>query len=351
MNVRVANIEDHEKPVADYVKLLEEAHRSVAVINRILKSLHAALDLDELEKNAKRLARELLNLNTFSLMIYDATRGRFVFKACEGIPEAELDALIDASLANRDRWLDRQASPILLDIDLPELTVSKRYLLVSLDSHGKTMGIFVFPEAEGWRPSTSELEMLTVIAAGLLCAYHNARIYNVTRKMVIWDVKTDLYNHRYFLKALSNEICRARRYGRNLSLIVLDVNNFKAYNDRYGHLDGDRALADIAKIIKRSIRVVDIAARFGGDEFFVLLPETDEEGARVVARRLEQAIRSHNFHYVRNSRRKTPVTLSVACGIATLEDTMTAREFMELADRRMLEEKRRYAEHSRTRRS
>lgn len=339
-----------ETPVVDYVRQLEEAHRAVASINAILKTLNPILDLEELERTARRLIRGHLRFDRFALLIYDSSRRQFVFSAAQGIEQATAEALRAAAEESAADWLSKPGDAVVLEA-VPRTRKTERYALVSLDTHGTTLGVIVLPANEARTPSPEELAVLTLIASGILCAYHNARIYSMTRKLVVWDVKTDLYNHRYFLRALSNEICRARRYGRQLSLLLLDVDNFKRYNDRYGHLAGDWALAEVAKVIKQNIRVVDIAARFGGDEFFVLLPETGSEGANVVAARLRAAVAERNFDPDRRSRRKTPVRLTVSCGAATLGDTMTARELMELADQAMLAEKRSRARHSRPRRS
>jgi diguanylate cyclase (GGDEF)-like protein len=108
------------------------------------------------------------------------------------------------------------------------------------------------------------------------------------RQMSITDSLTKLYNSRHFFRQLRQEIERAKRYEEPLSLILLDIDNFKGYNDSYGHLEGDRVLAVLAEVIKLNLRIADTAFRYGGEEFTVILPETEGENAILVAERLRK---------------------------------------------------------------
>ncbi|MEA3328609.1 MAG: diguanylate cyclase [Candidatus Omnitrophota bacterium] len=102
----------------------------------------------------------------------------------------------------------------------------------------------------------------------------------------ITDGLTDLYNHKYFQEMLIKELRRSERYERPLSLVMLDVDNFKLYNDSYGHISGDEILKKIARIFKAETRIIDIACRYGGEEFILILPETDVEKARIVTEKI-----------------------------------------------------------------
>jgi diguanylate cyclase (GGDEF)-like protein len=108
------------------------------------------------------------------------------------------------------------------------------------------------------------------------------------RELSITDSLTKLYNSRHFFRQLRQEIERAKRYDEHLSLILLDIDNFKGYNDTYGHLEGDRVLAVLAEVIRENLRSADSAYRYGGEEFTVILPETEGENALLVAERLRK---------------------------------------------------------------
>ena len=108
------------------------------------------------------------------------------------------------------------------------------------------------------------------------------------REMSITDSLTKLYNSRHFSRQLGNEVERAKRYGEPLSLILLDIDDFKRYNDSYGHLDGDDVLKTLSNVIRKNLRTSDSAFRYGGEEFTILLPETESEYAFIAAERLRK---------------------------------------------------------------
>jgi diguanylate cyclase (GGDEF)-like protein len=109
------------------------------------------------------------------------------------------------------------------------------------------------------------------------------------RELSITDSLTKLYNSRHFFKQLKQEVERAERYHQPLSLILLDIDNFKGYNDTYGHMEGDRVLAALAEVIRKNLRSSDPGFRYGGEEFTVLLPQTDRESAFSAAERLRES--------------------------------------------------------------
>lgn len=109
------------------------------------------------------------------------------------------------------------------------------------------------------------------------------------------DTKTQLYNYRYFASELKHELAISERYHRTLSLLIIDIDDFKKINDVYGYLRGDEILQLVATIIKNNVRETDIAARFGGEEFVVLMPETGEEEAEKIAERLRSMIMADKF--------------------------------------------------------
>jgi two-component system cell cycle response regulator len=122
-----------------------------------------------------------------------------------------------------------------------------------------------------------------------------ARVLNKLEKLAITDGLTTLYNLRHFYKQLEVEIGRCSRYGHSLSLLLLDIDNFKMYNDSYGHLEGDKVLVRLSQIIKSCLRTMDSAYRYGGEEFTVILPETKGEEAKNVANRIKRAVELERF--------------------------------------------------------
>ncbi|HEY5118743.1 MAG TPA: GGDEF domain-containing protein [Anaerolineales bacterium] len=152
-------------------------------------------------------------------------------------------------------------------------------------------------------------------------------------KMAMTDNLTGVYNARAFFDFLQKEVARSHRYKRSISLMYLDLDNFKMINDTLGHQTGNSALAIVAGTLKNSVRLTDIVARFGGDEFAVLLPETEQEAARAIAERAqENMVREMNANH-------WPLTFSV--GLSTCQDELcTADELIQVADDLMYQVKR-----------
>ena len=123
-------------------------------------------------------------------------------------------------------------------------------------------------------------------------AIENARRFREARQLADLDALTGLHNRRYFHETLAREVARAQRYGRQLALIVFDLDDFKAINDRIGHLSGDAVLAETAERVRDVVRSADIACRVGGDEFAVILPESSTADADQLYHRLRGAVSS-----------------------------------------------------------
>jgi diguanylate cyclase (GGDEF)-like protein len=151
-------------------------------------------------------------------------------------------------------------------------------------------------------------------------------IYERTARSAVTDGLTGLFNHAYFIQALKREVLRARRHDRKLSLAMFDLDDFKQVNDTRGHQEGDRILVKTAEVIQESLREIDTAGRYGGEEFAVLLPETSRAGAHVVADRIRRRI-EERFRR-RGSSRET-----ISGGVATFpEDAANAEDLLRRAD-------------------
>jgi len=151
------------------------------------------------------------------------------------------------------------------------------------------------------------------------------------RKLSITDELTGLFNVRYFFNELKAEIERTDRYSKPLSLIFVDINDFKDYNDRYGHLEGDQVLRKIAQAIQSCMRGSDTAYRYGGDEFVGILPETHEQGAAAVAERIRKIVKTHK--YLPNPDKAVSITASV--GVAEYTPGEGVAAFVKRADKNM----------------
>jgi diguanylate cyclase (GGDEF)-like protein len=177
------------------------------------------------------------------------------------------------------------------------------------------------PEHRFGEDEIKELEELALRAGP---AIENARSFREARQLADLDALTGLHNRRYFHETLAREVARAHRYQRNLALVIFDLDDFKAINDRIGHLAGDAVLAEAAERIRSVVRSADIACRVGGDEFAVILPESQLRDADQLYRRLQAAITSRPLGEAG--------ALNISAGVAELRPDDDAISFFQRAD-------------------
>ena len=172
----------------------------------------------------------------------------------------------------------------------------------------------------------SEIEYILNIASLAGIAINNARLY----EMATTDMMTKLKIHHYFQTILIEEINRSTKYDRPLSLIMADIDHFKQFNDKYGHVAGDEVLKNVASVFKENIRLIDIGARYGGEEFAVILPKTDINEAIIVAERIRSSIESSSLRF-----NEEVLNVTISVGVAQFDPAIdnTKQSFIERADR------------------
>jgi diguanylate cyclase (GGDEF)-like protein len=282
------------------------------------------INLDELADEILPTISKALRITQAKLLFQDTSSGDFTTQFA--YPEAEGE-LTDELRFNADNpiiaWLEKETSPLdLKQIDsIPELkglwqtekeklTASNLELLCPLKSRGKLIGILALGRKQSDTLYSHEdigLVMSMASQAGVIV--ENAQLYTQATIRANTDGLTGIYNHRHFHERLEQEIGRGSRFGTMFSLIMLDIDLFKAYNDIYGHLVGDEVLRRIGGYIDSSIRSIDLAFRYGGEEFTIILPETRLDDAYRVAERIRKTIESQT------SSRAMPITASL--GIAS----------------------------------
>jgi diguanylate cyclase (GGDEF)-like protein len=187
---------------------------------------------------------------------------------------------------------------------------------------------------EDGRPfEESELARARIVLGHAEIALQNAERFNQAKERAFIDDVTELYNARYLMAATEHEIVRAKRYGSELSVLFLDLDRFKLVNDRHGHLVGSRALRQLARVLTQCVRQVDTLARYGGDEFTVLLVDTGLEGAHSVAERIRRTVAETPFE---GGRGGGSLALTVSVGISTYPIHGRTREaLLDAADKAM----------------
>lgn len=160
------------------------------------------------------------------------------------------------------------------------------------------------------------------------------------KRLVITDDLTGLYNQRYFYAQLTKEVERAKRHNRPLSLLLIDVDLFKEFNDTYGHWEGDFVLKKIGELLMKNVRDIDIAFRYGGEEFTVILPETNHEDAMIVAERIRKAVAQTLFYPFTLDGQPDIVSETVSIGTTEFHQEDTLKSFLKRADNAMYQAKK-----------
>ena len=236
-------------------------------------------------------------------------------------------------------WMDRNGKPLtpsqvesqpefkgLWQTEKEQLTSANLAMLQPIKSREKLIGLIAIGQKRrGGIYSTEDLDLIDRISSQAGVIIENAQLYIQATIRANTDELTGLYNHRHFHERIEQEIGRGSRFGITFSLIILDLDLFKVYNDIYGHLAGDQLLRKVGKLIQTSVRTIDLAFRYGGEEFAILLPETRMEDAFRVAERLRKTIET------KSSFREMPVTASL--GISTWPtDGIMKEEIIHRAD-------------------
>ena len=235
--------------------------------------------------------------------------------------------VLQRDLVHEHRYLEDMR---LLEEDI------RSYVLFPLSSRDRAVGVLALGSTKDGAFDEGTLARLQPLADAVALAFENVRLFQKTRELSITDEVTPLHNHRYFHQALDRELKLVNRYGSTLSLVFVDLDHFKPINDQYGHLRGSRTLREVGFLIRAAVRETDIPARYGGDEFVVVLPQTDGESARVLAEKLRSLVEGHTFLQEEGINAR----LGVSLGVATYPGEATTKEaLIRLADARMYEDK------------
>ena len=278
------------------------------IIAKVGATIASALTIDEVMNAIARQVCEAFGVASADIHRYSAETDMLDYVASWGVANGftEEEAGVGESYPPERRLnyvpVVRERQIVEVHRDDPDLPAAeaaemdrwgeKSNLDGPLEFGGKLIGVLGIVESRYCRRFTeAERLLFSQLAVLAAIAIHNADVFTVLEHLAITDGLTDLYNHRYFYDRLAQEVARAQRYELPLSLLMIDIDDFKAYNDRFGHRAGDTVLSDMAVRIKSQTRQrVDFVARYGGEEFAIILPSTPVQGAATVGERLRSTI-------------------------------------------------------------
>ncbi len=326
---------------------LEAKVADLHTIYEVSTAIAGTLEADELFRILPEKVMQTLGLNDFCILLYNHETRKLACRAGAGRPpEFYADFQVSPGEGVSGRVYesgemvyipDVRSSTEFLYYGGKRMDV-RSFMCVPLMSKGKVIGVLNVNHSEPNAFDAESLATMRVLASYLAVAIENAELFQFVKTLAEKDSLTLLYNHGAFHEKLQIELERASRYGRSLAVIMLDLDCFKQINDTYGHIVGDRILMMTSGVLCAHLRKSDIAARYGGDEFAVILPETDLAAAALIARRIAGGISEVRM----DTEKGEVITFTASIGYAACRpDSNDRQNILTIADRLMYESKRR----------
>ncbi|RMH57762.1 MAG: diguanylate cyclase [Candidatus Hydrogenedentota bacterium] len=324
-------------------RMADRIQRQVNRLNKLQElgqEIVGDLEQEKVLGNAVKAFAEIAGISKMSVMLLEESTGMLEIKKGLGLTQGTENIV-------RLRKGEGVAGRVLetgKPIKIERLAESSEYrsysgqkkdeslLALPLIAKGRCFGVVnLHAKSDGTAFDAGDEAVLSTLTEILAVALENAHLYD----MAITDGLTRLYIRRYFLQRLGDEIARARRSGTPLSLMMLDLDHFKNINDTYGHQTGDAVLVGLARVMRRSFREVDILCRYGGEEFTVIMPHTEKEGAMIASERFRKAVEDFEF-----AGADVPLRLTVSCGVTTYQPGRIVSELIYESDTALYAAKR-----------
>ncbi|MBP7864384.1 MAG: GAF domain-containing protein [Acidobacteria bacterium] len=329
---------------AELFKQKTTAHNLLLNLNALSRRINSSFDLKKCIGAVVKWLPFYMNCRLCSIFFHVPEEKKLVLMG-HNLPEVKSVDPISLESAGDNlmtRVIRMKRSVYIQDIE-SDLSIqnkpyyqTKSFLNILLRSRDRVIGVLnLTDKIDGTPFSSQEFHLACSFAQHLSVAVENCEKYQKILELSITDGLTGLYVHRFFQDTLSREIARAKRHENALAVIMMDIDDFKLFNDRFGHQIGDVVLREVAILIRNGLREYDVAARYGGEEFALVLPNTSLSQAKALAERLRSRIASH---VVPQGQKKLRVTVSQ--GVCELLPDMNKAALIEAADRCLLQAKK-----------
>jgi diguanylate cyclase (GGDEF)-like protein len=320
----------------------QEHLQVMTVLQSISHVITSSLDLDQILKNVIQLLRDSFGYTYVNVYLL---KGDVLHLGAQlGYPEDILMPEIPIRSGVVGRTVRLKETQFIRDVRmdpdfLPVAPDVKSKIAVPLLKDGSVLGVLSVEAESSAMLDENDVDVLNALAGSLAVAMDNARLHAEVKLMALTDVVSGLANRRAFDDFLEAEMSRASRYNHPVSLIILDLDSFKEYNDRWGHPAGDVRLREIADLLRANVRDPDLAARYGGEEFAVVLPNTSKSGALRLADRLRHAA---EMSAPSSNGDQAPIAgYTISIGVAAYpDDAAMVEELLHAADNAELAAKR-----------
>jgi diguanylate cyclase (GGDEF)-like protein len=323
---------------------LKDRQKDLTVLNEVIQEVASPSESEKLFDAILEKCTELLGAEQGSLLLIDREAQELSIKAIKGLNKKIVELIKIKPGEGISGSVFEEGKPMIVqDIQTDHRTLrdghprykTRSFISFPLKLDRGAIGVLNIADKVSGGPFTEEDgQLLSALATYAVVAIERSEFYRRSeelKKISITDSLTGLLNRRYFQERLAEEVERTKRHKLPLSLIMMDIDNFKSFNDRYGHLAGDEALRTTARTLRNSIRAIDVAARYGGEEFTVILPQTTKQDAMIIAERFCREIERTNFYIDQSP--SNPTRLTVSLGLASCPDDATQLDdLVKLAD-------------------
>ena len=331
------NILSQEEDVVKKERVyLEDKLMDLSGLYAITKDMSSKIRFSELLTTLSSFLEENIELGEFQIVLLGKAKEKLTHNVYQIGKDVDVEIKLDQFLKDLVASVAKSKKPIFLekDNDLFNFGMSsdaKNLLAIPLVVQRKTIAVFLIKNID-----KNDHDKFFILAPQVGLQIERIDLFDNVEKLSVTDGLTKTFLRRYFLERLKEEIIRSKQYDSDISFIMLDLDYFKKCNDSYGHLVGDAVLREVAKILKKSVREIDIVGRYGGEEFSILLPETDKKGAYIVAERIRKSVEKHIIHAYDES-----VKMTVSMGISSFKEDgeYSEEELIEKADQALYKAK------------
>ena len=325
---------------------LRSSFKELTALLQLNQTMTSTLDLSVLFDRMLSVLRELFSCKLV-LLLYDSGSNDLEFRKSVGIdPEVLKDVTFELDEGITGRAANTQKLVYVADIknDNGNLNykgrVSPRGAMASvpLVNKNRLLGVLNLHHEEVDGFNDNDLRLIQAIANQAAIAIENSQLYEKARNLSNTDELTGLANRRHFQTILQREAAQAQRFQSYFALMMIDIDHFKQYNDTHGHLKGDVVLRQVSSLLLHNTRGIDLVARFGGEEFVLLLPKTNNHGARAAAEKLRSCISQAEFEGAAESQPLGKLTISIGISVYP-DDSKDVFELLDLADRALYQAK------------
>ncbi len=324
---------------------IEKQLRQIEHLYDVIKEAGSTLNVQEMIELAKEFTERMFDLPHFIIAALTNDGRKFEVQVTSGCDDAFLRSLeIDLESDQIGSVLTREKKPVWFSGLSEDPRFSKlghysvrAFLFLPFLVQDRVIGFLCSCSLNNNFLDAEKFSNLQVFCNQISIGLQKSMLYERVQKLSITDGLTKLYSYRHFKQRLEEELILANRYSSQLSLLILDIDHFKHYNDNYGHVAGDHVLMEVAKILKEQSDITHLAARYGGEEMVLVASETTKEQAMELAEKIRKAVESHT---VAVGKETTMVTVSI--GVATFpQDSQTYLDLIAKADKALYAAKNR----------